>query len=74
MIHRGAPLLKSRSGEEYQVGKNINLEEWEGRVWGSNIPPSPPFNTKLRKERGGLGLSLAWGLGVFACRPSEGPT
>ena len=31
---------------------------------------------KLRKKGGGLGLglSLAWGLGVIACRTSEGPT
>ena len=37
-----------------------------------------PFNTKIKKyqELGGrglgLGLSLARGLGVIACRPSEG--
>ena len=43
-------------GVEYQVGKKIK-KEWgrggEGRVGGSNIPSSPPFNIELGKEGGG---------------------
>ena len=57
--------------------KNAHIR---GKMWKKGV--NMKFSTVLGGEniiyemRGGLGLglSLAGGLGVIACRPSEGPT